>query len=277
MSVAVHDVSDGFACVSHGSNIFFASNLSVAARFTDPYLTNYLIHQARQTALPWLLRHFMRNTTTLKKGDFEDPHTLKLYTTFDDHNLNLSLLVDPESNMPRMIRAYEDHEVYGLSTSDLLLSEYRKVSSKENAALVLPHRLQTIYNSEHLLEDFPLDEIIINPGIQASFFNGQPAPPNPDDPTSNQGMGPERPAQSSQYPRPEVHEYFETGLWAGPFGESFNTSNVVGEHPEPGIANIMSIYVGYPDYVQMLVEHENGFMSSQPGTGRQSMGMHGGM
>ncbi|KAK4961420.1 hypothetical protein LTR10_001910 [Elasticomyces elasticus] len=260
MSVVIHDTADGFACVSHGSNNFFASNLSVAAGYTDPYLTDYLIHKARQTALPWLLRHWMRNATTLKKGDFEDPHTLKRYTTFDDHHLDLSLLVDPESNIPRIIRAYEVHEVYGLSTSDLLLSEYRKVSSMEDPALVLPHRLQTIYNSEYLLEDFLLDDIIINPGIQASFFDGQPAPANPDDPSSNQGMSPERPAQSSQYPRSEVHEYFETGLWAGPFGESFNISDVVVEHLAPGFANIMSIYVGYPDYVQMLVEHENGFI-----------------
>jgi hypothetical protein len=49
-----------------------------------------------------------------------------------------------------------------------------------------------------------------------------------------------------------VHEFFETGLWSGSF--DFNTSDVVATYPIPDVLQIRSVYVGYADYVQMLVE-----------------------
>ena len=71
---------------------------------------------------------------------------------------------------------------------------------------------------------------------------------------------PSKPARSPEYPRSEVHEFFEAGLWGGPFREFYNASNVIVGHPIPGLKEIMTLYIGYADYVQLLVEFEDGLL-----------------
>ena len=65
------------------------------------------------------------------------------------------------------------------------------------------------------------------------------------------------PRQDAEYNRAEVHDFYETGLWAGPL--SFNTSDVVVAIPDPQTPHIQAVYVGAaPDYVQLVVELETG-------------------
>ncbi|KAL9034853.1 MAG: hypothetical protein Q9214_006855 [Letrouitia sp. 1 TL-2023] len=126
-----------------------------------------------------------------------------------------------------------------------------------NATILLPHRYQTLYNSQTILEDFLVDHITANPGFPTDWFNPLPESVSPT-PRS-------KPAQSPDYPRSEVHEFFETGLWAGPLtrddGTAYNSSAVTATHPVAGLEHVWSVYVGeYPEYVQLVVEFRDGVL-----------------
>ena len=123
-------------------------------------------------------------------------------------------------------------------------------SSKYQKAPFCPIGLQLLYNSANILEDLIIDEVPISSAFENDLFQPQPQPQ-----ADGRTSGP-KPARSPEYPRSEVHEFFEAGLWGGPF--DFNTSNVVASHPVPGLDSVHAVYVGYGGYVQLVVEFENG-------------------
>ena len=63
----VHANPHGFACFNEGQNSFFTRDPSVAIGNADSYLTDYLIHQAHQFALPWLLGRFVADAHQLRE------------------------------------------------------------------------------------------------------------------------------------------------------------------------------------------------------------------
>ncbi|KAL6864580.1 hypothetical protein J3F83DRAFT_761908 [Trichoderma novae-zelandiae] len=222
--------------------------------YADSFLADYLIHQAQQFALPWLLQQMDRSSSGLRTYDMIETLTNNRFTVLELDDSGLSLLVNATSHRPYKIRSLESHATYGNVTNDLLLSNYSTVAfdNNSNLRLQLPHRLQTIYTSTDVLEDVKLDTISINPTIKASFFD----PVLPAQDTSP----PQAPQQSALYPRSEVHEFFEAGLWGGPFESFFSTSDVVVTHPIPDIPQIMAVYVGYADYVQLVLNFTDGVL-----------------
>lgn len=260
MSLIVRDDAEQYACLIQGQNNFFSPNLTFAQGYADSYLTDYLIHQSHQFAIPWTIRRFVADNASLQTYEVRDPFSLGTYIAIAHSQFNLTMLVDRKTNLPHAIRSTEDHALYGGSTSDLVLTGYSNVSVGDDAFFALPHRLQTIYNSRYVLEDVLIDKITVNPRYPDSFFDGRAPVPNPEDQSQNRGMTPAKPAQSLEYPRSEVHEFFETGLWGGPFDNLFKASDVVVEYLDPAFKNIMRVYVGFPDYVQLLVEHADGFI-----------------
>lgn len=254
-SLVVQDGPQGFACFTKGQNSFFSTDPSVAKGYTDPYLTDYLIHQARQFVLPWLLQKFWSEPNKLRQYGVHDPTIDRAYLALEHGELGLTMLIDTTSHLPYAIRSSEDHIVYGNSTSDLVFSNWHTVSVG-NTSILLPHRFHTVYNSEMVLEDFILDAISMNEEFPSDFFDGHQGTDDSSGPPLTEEES--APSQSSEYPRSEVHEFFESGLWSGPFG--FNTSDVVIGYPFPDFKRIMTIYIGYADYVQILVEHDDGLL-----------------
>lgn len=118
-----------------------------------------------------------------------------------------------------------------------------------------------LYNSADILEDVVIDEIVINPAYDNDLFQPQP---------QADGQTPRsKPARSAEYPRSEVREFFEAGLWGGPF--EFNTSDVVAVHPVPGLDKVQTVYIGYVDYVQLVIEFENGTLVTDAPPHRSKM------
>lgn len=259
-SLVVDGSEDGFACFVQGQNSFFAENPSLALGYADPYLTDYLVHQAKQFALPWLLRKFVSDAGELLRSETNDHVTGTTYIELLDEETELSMLIDEKTMMPYAVRSREVHPVFGNSTSDVILSSWSEIKlhdlqTAKVGSILLPHRLQTVYNGVSTLEDFVVDSITVNQVLDADFFAGEPAPKG-----SNGGQTPQHPALSAEYPRSEVHEAFESGLWAGPFSPYANVSNVVINHPIPGVEEIRTVWIAYPDYVQVLVEFESGLL-----------------
>ena len=251
-TLVVQDGSDGFACFTKGQNDFCADDPSVAAGYADPYLTDYLVQQAHQFALPWMLKQFARSNSELRVLDIQDPLTNVSLQALEHTDLGLTLILNTTTHLPYIVRSYEDHTIYGHSTNDVLLSNYSMVHFPDNGSLLLPHRIQTVYNTFNMIENFIIDKINLNPSWPDTFFEPLPESQSPTPRTP--------PSQSPEYPRSEVHEFFETALWNGPFGEAYNVSDVHVEHPIPGLNAIRTLYIGYPDYVQLLVEFSDGLV-----------------
>lgn len=89
-----------------------------------------------------------------------------------DSSLDITVILDVDTKIPHIIRTTEEHEVYGPSTSDLYLSDYKAVDG-----IMFPHTVQTIYNAttQHLnavLEDFIIEDVTVNPEFPQDFFAG---------------------------------------------------------------------------------------------------------
>ncbi|PTB72112.1 hypothetical protein M440DRAFT_1473064 [Trichoderma longibrachiatum ATCC 18648] len=253
-TIVLKDGGDGYACFTRGQNSFFANDSTKALGYADSFLADYLIHQVKQFALPWLLQQMNQSTSRLRTYAIVEPLTKNHFAVLELDNVGLSLIVNATSHRPYKIRSLETHATYGNVTIDLLLSNYSTVAfdNDPKVSLQLPYRLQTIFNSTDVLEDVKLDSISINPPIKVGFFD----PVLPAEDTS----APQAPKQSSLYPRSEVHEFFEAGLWGGPFESFFTTSDVVVTHPIPDIPQIMAVYVGYADYVQLVLNFTDGVL-----------------
>ncbi|KAM5344363.1 hypothetical protein ACJ41O_012900 [Fusarium nematophilum] len=96
------------------------------------------------------------------------------YTDVHDSSRDITIIMDPKLKVPYIIRTTEDHPIYGASTNDLYLSDYKNASG-----IMFPHGVQTVYNStsQHLnavLEDFIIEEVTIDPKFPTSFFDGIP-------------------------------------------------------------------------------------------------------
>lgn len=256
-SIVVEDGPQGFACFTKGQNSFFASDPTIALGYTDPFLSDYLINQSQQFALPGLLLKFSIDVNKLQAYHLRDAVVDATYLTLEHPDLGLTVLIDTTTDLPHAVRSLEQHIIYGNSTNDVLVSAWNSVDVG-NSSILLPHRFQTVYNSEIVLEDFLVDAISINEEYSADLFEAHRSSHNSYGPPLTRKQS--APSESPEYPRSEVHEFFESGLWAGPFGFIYNTSDVIVEHPFPDFKNIMTIYIAYADYVQLLIEHDNGLL-----------------
>ncbi|KAL7893259.1 hypothetical protein HDV64DRAFT_272781 [Trichoderma sp. TUCIM 5745] len=222
-SMVVQSGPNGFACFNKGQNSFFAEDPSQPLGFADPLVLSSVVE-----------KNYGAEFTTLQMP-----------------GLDLLLLIDRSTFLPFAVRAAEDHLIFGPSTSDMVFFNYTNISVGGHQ-MRFPHRIQTLYNTVSVIEDFVIDKLTVNPKFEADFFL----------PSNSTETSHTAPRSSSDYPRSEVHEFFETGLWGGPFGEAYNSSSVqvAPVFPNGSTPEIMNLFVGYPDYIQMLVEMEDGLI-----------------
>ena len=267
-TLVIHDGPRGFACFNRGQNNFYAEDPRTALGYADTYLTDYLVRQSHQFALPWLLKKFTSDPKGLHQSVASDASRGVRLLALQHAAVDVVLLVNATTMLPYALRTREEHTVFGDCTNDLLLSAWADVSicstncsHQHQQTVFLPHRLQTVYDSHAVLEDYLIDSITINAADDAFF---EPASDGylkqiGSSSSSDGGSGISSPADS--YPAGDVHEFYESGLWNWPMGLSYTASDVVVYHPFPDFNAIMTIYAGpYPDYVQLLVEHESGLI-----------------
>ncbi len=238
----------GFACFTSGQNIFFSDDPTVPLGFADGILADFLVHQSVQFAFPLLLQMWRQNAGNVHYLEVEDEASGVRFPAIANPALELTLILNQTTFLPRIIRSYENNAIFGNSTSDLLLSDYQNVTVHGNTTILLPHRFQTVYNSHSVLEDFLVESVSVNPEFPPGFF----------EPIRNSSTPRAAPQRQQEYDRAEVHEFFETGLWLGPF--EFDTSNVTAVEPIAGFSKILSVYVGYADYAQLMVEFDEGVL-----------------
>jgi hypothetical protein len=157
-----------------------------------------------------------------------------------DKTLDVTVLFDPTTKLPYMIRSYEDHGIYGISTQDLLTYNYVSVDGVR-----FPSHFKTIYNKRHLLMDYQVDTVVVNPDLDPEFFDGP------------QGLQEENtPARDSSYDFSEIGEWYSNYLWVGAYQGTL--ANLSATTPLPDMPGVWFLY--FPDglgYQQIVIEFEN--------------------
>ncbi|KAJ0332927.1 hypothetical protein COL5a_001655 [Colletotrichum fioriniae] len=126
-----------------------------------------------------------------------------LYNPSGEPQGYLDVLFDPATNLPYIIRSYEDHPIFGKSTHDLLVHDYNEVKGFQ-----VPQRFKTIYNGKHLIGDYRADQTIINGDLPSDFFA---VPGNGTVPASSV------PNRDTQYSFSEIGETSANFLWPGAY------------------------------------------------------------
>lgn len=256
-TLVVQTGKDGFACFNEGGDV---DDPSVPFGYADPYLTEYLASSAQQFALIDVLKKLQAAKERLVYSETFSKASNIDYPALTVPGLGLDLLVNDQTGYPYAIRSIEDHVIYGKSTNDIVFSNYEKVSFRGSNTIKYPRRTQNIYNEIWVIEDSFAEKVIINPNFPKDMFKAKP-PKSPEG-----GMidpyHPHPPRTDDEYPRSEVHEFYEAGLWFGPFGNFFNTSAVVMApvFPRGSVPQIMNLYVADPNYLQLLVEFDDGLV-----------------
>lgn len=245
------------ACFNKGAA---ADHPAVPWGYADSYLTDYLVHSAEQSAILDVLKRFYASKSELRYSVTHNKASGVGYPTLSLSQLNLQLLVNNGTWLPYAVRSTENHGVYGQSTNDVVFSNYANVSFGTSRTINYPTLIQTIYNDIYVIEDITVENITANAQFPTDFFRAVPqdAPEGvPGDP-----YHPHAPHTDEEYPRSEVHEFYESGIWYGPFGKALNASSVVVKPVFPGgnVPQIQNLCVGGPGYTQLLIEFDDGLV-----------------
>lgn len=161
--------------------------------------------------------------------------------------LDVTIIFDPSSHLPYIIRSYEDNHVFGPSTSDLQIYNYTSVDG-----IMFPQSFQWIYNGA-VLEDYLVSDITVNPDFPADYFDGLPA--------GAPGLPKAAPEKSDEYGHAELGEFSSNMLWGGAYSGTF--ANLSAVNPIAGLPNLWYITVlDAPIYKQWVMEFEDAVIVS---------------
>jgi hypothetical protein len=79
----------------------------------------------------------------------------------------LSVVLDPNTFLPYLVRTTKDYAFFGKSTYDVRTYNYRSING-----VMVPHHQKTIYNGEKSIIDWQVDRVGINPELPATWFDG---------------------------------------------------------------------------------------------------------
>lgn len=96
-------------------------------------------------------------------------HETGPFPAVTDKSLKITVIFDPESFLPYLVRSYEDHLIFGRSTNDYVLTNYTEIGG-----IKFPRLVQIMYNENSLLLHSLRDTITINPTFDFGFFDGIP-------------------------------------------------------------------------------------------------------
>lgn len=145
-----------------------------------------------------------------------------------DAGLNLTVIFHQSSGLPYIVRSEEDHSIYGASTNDLYLTNYRAVNG-----LMFPHTIQTVYSSSQqaldaTLEDYTIEQVDLAPEFPFNFFDGLAA---------NESMTPKAaPMKVPGISHARITEFESNMLWGGITHS--DVEDLQAQQPVPGLPTV---------------------------------------
>ncbi|KAH8816530.1 metallo-beta-lactamase superfamily protein [Xylogone sp. PMI_703] len=240
-SLVMQSGDDGYACFIEGNNNVFISPDQTSG-YTAGVLADYLLLQAQKLSPKLLLDIQSHNATsrivTLESG-------VKLPAVYDQ-TLGIAVIFDTATNLPYIIRSFENHAIFGLSTSDLELSNYTTVNG-----IQFPQKFSTIYNGKAVLEETTLTQITTNPLYSSTFFDGLPE--------TESTTPKEMPAPVPGYSHAEIGEYYMNTIWSGEYAGTLENISVT--HPVADLPGLHLIsFLDAPNLEQAVLEFDDGVL-----------------
>ncbi|KAI8674213.1 hypothetical protein NCS55_00744200 [Fusarium keratoplasticum] len=163
------------------------------------------------------------------------------YKDVYDKTLDISVLLEEDTKLPYLIRSYENHSFFGPSTNDLFLNDYVTVKGVK-----FPRRFQTIYNRKHLLTEYSVAKVLVNPGIPSTRFDGPPG----------RFLEAHVPRRDRLYGFAEIGENNAYYRWAGQYTGTF--ANLNASQPWKDLPGVWLLTVtDAPSYRQLILELGN--------------------
>ncbi|KAJ9419518.1 hypothetical protein FOXG_07119 [Fusarium oxysporum f. sp. lycopersici 4287] len=234
-SLVLQGGKKGYAAIVEGTMNLFEPDAPPEG-YVDGLLAAYLIYEAERMS-PMLLSTILLNNN-YSTGLVDTGTGLQL-PAVHDKTLDLTVLFDADTKLPYIIRSYEDHGIYGKSTQDLLVYNYTSVDGVR-----FPSRFKTIYNKQHILMDYYVDTVVVNPDLDPQFFDGPPGRHAANYPT-----------RDSSYDFSEIGEWYSNCLWAGAYRGTL--TNLSATTPLPDMPGVWFLNFPASDYQQVVVEFEN--------------------
>lgn len=179
-------------------------------------------------------------------------HLLRMLVT--DEILNLTVVFDPATSLPHIIRSYEQHHIYGLSTNDLQLSNYTEIDGVK-----FPLRQQRVYdnplNSDAVLEDVLIEHVEVNPNFIHGFFDGLPSNQSDTSKTA--------PKQDPERGRAVVGEGFSNMISGLESHASAGVGKLNASHPAKDLPKLWNLQWENTIYAQLVMEFENGVVIAE--------------
>ncbi|SCO78404.1 uncharacterized protein FRV6_02617 [Fusarium oxysporum] len=247
-SLVVRGGKDGFACYVRGNNqIWLPANLT--SGYVDAALAEFLVLQGNVFSPKLMLEMKAHHGTKAIEVLINGIKTPAVY----DPILQITIIFDASSHLPHIIRTEENHMIYGPSTNDLYLSQYKAIEG-----IKFPHTFQTVYNSttqklDATLEEFIVEEITINPRFPKNYFNGL---------SEGKGFFPkEAPKRTEGLSHAHILEFSSNMIWSGPGSGISNNSvdSIKHKNIVPGLPNAHWLIVNdeFLGVKQFVIEFED--------------------
>lgn len=184
------------------------------------------------------------NVPTGKTDTFES-QALKERGTYTqavhDETTGISILFDPDTHLPHIIRSYEDHPFFGPSTHDLLVYNYTEVDGAQ-----FPQRFKTVYNNKHVIGDYAADQVLTTVDQVQDFFS------RPGNGTVPEGSVPTR---DPEYSFAEIGETSANFLWSGAYAGTLEALEAVATQP---YHDVPGLWILSMEMRQVVIELEDG-------------------
>ncbi|KAI7771960.1 hypothetical protein LZL87_011653 [Fusarium oxysporum] len=230
------DKADTAVAISSSQNISFSYSSGQLTQRIDrtvkpsAALVEFLVLQGNVFSPKLLLEMKAHRGTKTTEVLINGINTPAVY----DPILEITIIFDASSHLPHITRTDENHMVYGPSTNDLYLSQYK---AKLDATL----------------EEFIIEEITIDPKFPKDYFKGL---------SEGKGFFPkEAPKKTEGLSYAHILEFRSNMLWSGPGSGISNNSidNIKHKNIIPGLPNAHWLVVDdeFLRVKQFVIEFEN--------------------
>jgi hypothetical protein len=161
-----------------------------------------------------------------------------------DYELDLTIAFDPATMLPHTIRSFEDHAIFGPTTSDIRLFNYTEVKGMQ----VPGHRL-VLYNGTSVVEETIFSNVILNPEFSNDYFDGLGI---------NETATPRvSPAKIPGYSHAELGEFWSNGIWQTEYTGTFD--NITVGKPAADLPNVYQLAVmDSPAIEHLILDFQDG-------------------
>ncbi|KAJ3530450.1 hypothetical protein NM208_g9323 [Fusarium decemcellulare] len=237
-SLVMKDGPNGYACYNEGNDFVFVPG-NVTSGYTDSALAEYLLFQAHKMSPRLLLdiekHRLIRTTVTVNDVDFPAVH---------DQNLDLVIAFDLKTDLPYIVRSFEDHAIFGRTENDLRLFNYT-----ETDGIQFPTQRLVLQNGTSVVEQTAFSKVILNPDFSDDFFEGMEE--------SKSATPRAAPAKIAEYSHAEIGEWWTNALWSGPYAGTYD--NITTETLGPDLPNAHRLLVeNNPVIEHLILDFEDG-------------------